>query len=223
MDVYRRSGIYGQNQIALPVISSFDDLLAQQFEDQNVIFLIGASTVYLLFSLFDDRATGHIEALTIYSGVMFASIMAALSDYVKERQYLKLADEANKETCVVYRGAYGMGIEIPVQEVVVGDIIEVRAGYRVPADCLLVEEMNMKVDQSMYWPDQTNVEKECSREIPFDDDGPEDQEKDNHKRNPDPFLLTGCKIMSGAGKALILSLGKNTHLARNRKKEDLVL
>lgn len=125
-------------------------MLAQQFEDSNTVFLIGASTVYLIFSLFESEVMGHIEALTIYSGVMFAALCAALSDWIKERQYLKLADEANKERCVVYRGAYGMGVEIPVQDIVVGDIIEIKQGYRVPADCILVEEMNITVDQSQY-------------------------------------------------------------------------
>jgi magnesium-transporting ATPase (P-type) len=30
---------------------------------------------------------------------------------------------------------------------VVGDVIEVNAGDRVPADCLMIEEMNVLVDQ----------------------------------------------------------------------------
>ena len=183
-DVRRREGIYGKNHIALPVTTSFSDLLAQQFEDDSTVFLIGASTVYLMFTLFDGQALGYIEALTIYSGVMFAALCAALSDWIKERQYLKLADEANKETCVVYRGAYGMGVEIPVQEIVVGDIIEVKQGYRVPADCILVEEMNIKVDQSQYDKSQTCVEKECSRENAEDSDNADENymgEPDNHK------------------------------------------
>jgi len=32
----------------------------------------------------------------------------------------------------------------------------------VPADCILIEEMNIKVDQSMYFPGEVSVEKEQS-------------------------------------------------------------
>lgn len=47
----------------------------------------------------------------------------------------------------VYRGQYGAVKSIKINELVVGDIIEVKPGDRVPADCLLLEEMNMTVDQ----------------------------------------------------------------------------
>jgi len=47
----------------------------------------------------------------------------------------------------VLRGQYGSVKSIPIKELVVGDIVELLPGDRVPADCLLIEEMNMTVDQ----------------------------------------------------------------------------
>ena len=41
----------------------------------------------------------------------------------------------------------------------VGDIVLLQAGDLVPADCILVEEMDMFVDQSLIIPDETYVEK----------------------------------------------------------------
>jgi len=69
--------------------------------------------------------------------------------------------------------------------VVVGDIVDLKQGDRVPADCILVEEMNIKVDQSMYFPGQVRVEKEESRRYRSQDG----RIVDNHKDHPDPFLL----------------------------------
>ena len=51
--------------------------------------------------------------------------------------------------------------------------------------------------------------------------GPYDEEPDNHSSNPDPFLLTDSKIMTGQGKAIICAVGDHTLLARLRSKEDL--
>ena len=57
-----------------------------------------------------------------------------------------LLKEVNKQLVIVYRGQYGTTKAIPIKELVVGDIIEVNAGDRIPADCLLIEEMNIRVD-----------------------------------------------------------------------------
>ena len=75
--------------------------------------------------------------------------------------------------------------------------------------------MNISVDESMYDPRCAYVYKEISQ---FDKDG-----NDNHSENPDPFLLAGSKIMNGAGKAIVCSVGENTRFYRTIEKEDLRL
>lgn len=51
-DIERRIKQFGGHQIALPKIQSFFTLLARQFEDTNVIFLIWSATIYLVFTMF---------------------------------------------------------------------------------------------------------------------------------------------------------------------------
>lgn len=92
----------------------------------------------------------------------------------------------------MYRGN-GDPRYVKVKDVVVGDLIQVTAGNRVPADCILVEEMNMEVDQSMIMPNlpnPTKVQKSLSRQS-------EDGSSDNHcsKINPDPFLFAESKVL----------------------------
>lgn len=83
------------------------NLLSRNFEDTNVIFLIWSATIYLLFSMFSVSETAYIESLTIYVGLLFAALITAACDYVKERQYLMLKDEINNDDITVYRGAHG--------------------------------------------------------------------------------------------------------------------
>jgi Ca2+ transporting ATPase len=52
IDIERRHKIFGKHSIALPRIETLFNLLARNFEDDNVIFLIWAATIYLLFSVF---------------------------------------------------------------------------------------------------------------------------------------------------------------------------
>jgi hypothetical protein len=70
-------------------------LLSRNFEDTNVKFLTWAATLYLAISLFGSGRSVYIESLTIYSGLVFASLISALCDWIKERQYLVLKDEIN--------------------------------------------------------------------------------------------------------------------------------
>lgn len=87
-----------------------------------------------------------MECFSIFAGLLFAAIITAICDYKKESQILLLNDEINNAEVTVYRGSFGNTIDIPVRELVVGDIVDIKQGDRVPADCLLVEEMNITVD-----------------------------------------------------------------------------
>lgn len=88
-----------------------------------------------------------MESLTIYAGAVLATSIAAWAEHKQERQFLKIKDEVNNTRVTVFRGQYGTESEILVKDLVVGDIISVQQGDIVPADCLLIEEMNISVDE----------------------------------------------------------------------------
>jgi magnesium-transporting ATPase (P-type) len=81
---------------------------------------------------------------------------------------------------------------------VVGDIILVEAGNRIPADCILIEGNDITVDEA-YYNDKKEVivKKSLSTE-------------DNHRDNPDPFLLSKSLVMTGSGRAIVCAVGKHT-------------
>ena len=220
----RRQRLFGKNRIALPSITPFHELMANQFEDDNVIKLILAATFYLAFSVLGGLGTvGYMESLTIYSGVFFASFVAALCDWIKERQFLKIKDEINNAQVIVYRGQFGTVNSISVRDLVVGDIIDIQQGDRVPADCVLIEETNITVDQSIYDPKDSNIEKECSYYYPDQEDK---KMMDNHAwaRNregkleptPDPFLLSASMIMTAN---MTVNIPINRHVNTNVNKQ----
>jgi Ca2+-transporting ATPase len=87
--------------------------------------LIYAATVYLFLATFSTDSTAYLEVLTIYVGVLFATVVSAIADWVKEKQYLKIKDEVNNATVIVFRGQYGTSNSVPVRDIVVGDVIDV--------------------------------------------------------------------------------------------------
>jgi Ca2+-transporting ATPase len=204
------------------------NLLARNFEDSNVIFLIWTATIYLMFSIFSRSDTAYVQSLTIYTGLLLCALISAFCDWIKERQYLKLKDEVNNQTVTVYRGAFGTTQQVLVREIVVGDIIELQQGDRVPADCIILDEMNISVDERMYASNKRRpVEEEdgmkftSKEESAITIDKETGEASDNHISNPDPFLYTDSKVMNGAGKAIVCAVGDSTLLAKMRKPEDL--
>ena len=71
----------------------------------------------------------------------------------------------------------------------------------------------------MYHAGEDKVAKEQSQVFAYNPVG----EPDNHKQNPDAFLLSNTKIMTGQGKAIVCQVGENTVLAKKRKPGDLVI
>lgn len=209
-DLARRRRYFGKHFVAMPQLESFWWVkLPRQYEDTNVVSLIWAATLYLGFSIFSDNSMAYVETLMIYFGIFFAAFIQAICEYQKDAQWLSLKNEINNQEITVYRGN-GDPRTVKVRDVVVGDLIQVSAGNRVPADCILVEEMNMTVDQSMIMPtEETNTPKSLS--VLYEDG------VDNHEHNPDPFLFADSKVLTGSGKAIVCAVGLKTKMSRSKK------
>jgi len=180
--------------------------------------LIVVATIHLLISLFLGDPNSFTYCLTIFSGVFFAAYLTASYEYLKQKQFLSLKDQINKEEVQVYRGHSGTARTIPVTNLVVGDVIQIYQGDRVPADCILIEEMNITANETLYDKSKGDVAKEISEggDIKERKNRLIGSETDNHSQNPDPFLLSGSLVLTGQGKALVCSVGDNTLLARSR-------
>lgn len=115
---------------------------------------------------------------------------------------MKLHDAIRNEEVNVVRGQYGLSQTQKVNEVVVGDIVLIETGMRIPTDCILIEGIDITVDESLYHEGrETIIKKQVGT-------------GDNHRDNPDPFLLARSLVMSGKGKAVVCCVGKYTQLAR---------
>jgi len=83
----------------------------------------------------------------------------------------------------------------------------------IPADAIMIQEMNVTVDESLYGITDYVAKQTSQRFVA------QGAETDNHKDNPDNCLLTGTAIMTGGGRAIVCAVGDNTLLARRRNKE----
>lgn len=74
---------------------------------------------------------------------------------------------------------------------------------RVPADCVLLDGQDITVDESIYNEDRELIAaKSVSRG------------EEQHRENPDPFLLSRSLVLSGSGRAVVCAVGDHTRYAQ---------
>jgi P-type Ca2+ transporter type 2C len=93
-------------------------------------------------------------------------------------------------------------MQVFIHELVVGDIILIETGMRLPADCILLDGMDITADETMYNEGRTLINK---KDI--------SKGEDHHRDNPDPFLLTNSLILTGSGRAVVAAVGNHTRFS----------
>lgn len=130
--------------------------------------------------------------------VAFVSVFTASNEYLKAKQFLKLNDEVKNEEISVYRGQYGLSQNVKSHDIVVGDVILIEAGMKIPADCIMIDGIDVYANEAIYNEErETIIRKNVST-------------GKNHRENPDPFLLSQSLITAGAGRAVVCAVGKRT-------------
>ena len=141
------------------------------------------------------------------------AIVSALIKFVQEYSTYKFNKKLEQNiftTTTVLRNKKAK--EIRIENVVIGDIIELNAGAIIPADVRIIESKDLFLNQSVFTGESVLVEKTTeSREA-----------KEIFSINN--ICLMGSSVVSGSAKAVVVETGFNTYLGRmsknlNNKKE----
>lgn len=134
--------------------------ILEGFKDPMIMILLVALAVQVV--LFFLHQAEWFEPVGILIAILIANGVASVSESKQEGKASALkAEEESKEMAKVLRD--GALVEIHVSEVVVGDIVYLQAGDKIPADGLVIEGA-IKVDQAAL-----NGETEEAEKIPQPD------------------------------------------------------
>lgn len=184
-DLHSRKEKYGSNTKRLPKIRTLCELILENFEDKILQILLLAALVSLIIGIINDGlAHGWVEGTSIFIAIIIIVSVTAGNNYIKEKQFQKLVAKAQEDFVAVFRGQDGNSDTLPSPELVVGDVIEITQGMRVPADCVLISGTDIAADESAM-----TGEPEASEKAAVDEN--------NYKSNPNPFLLAKTLIESG--------------------------
>ncbi len=145
---------YGSNELSKVKKDSFFRILINTLGDPIIKILLIALAIktIFLFKNFD-----WYETIGIVIAILLASFISTISEYGSEKSFEKLQDEVSKINCKVFRN--GEKIEIPINDVVVNDIVSLEVGDKIPADGIVVKG-KISVDESSLNGETKEVYKE---------------------------------------------------------------
>lgn len=150
--------LYGDNKLTQIPPDPLWKKILEGFKDPMIMILLVALVVQVV--LFFLGQAEWFEPVGILIAILIANGVASVSESKQEGKASALkAEEEAKETAKVLRD--GKLEEIHVSEVVVGDIVYLQAGDKIPADGIVVEG-ELKVDQASL-----NGETEEADKIPY--------------------------------------------------------
>ncbi|MCZ7361970.1 MAG: cation-transporting P-type ATPase, partial [Candidatus Methanoperedens sp.] len=137
-DVNKRLSESGFNELPEKKRISPIRIFLSQFKNYLILILIGAAII--------SAFTGEtINAYVILFIILFISVLGFIQEYRAERAMEALKKMVAYEARVLRDKKVK---KIPTRELVPGDIIQIEAGDRIPADARLVEAINLETNES---------------------------------------------------------------------------
>ncbi|TRY66349.1 hypothetical protein DNTS_024338, partial [Danionella cerebrum] len=207
-DIEKRKTEFGQNFIPPKKPKTFLQLVWEALQDVTLIILEVAAIVSLGLSFYQppdahgtdcgkaaggaedegEAEAGWIEGAAILLSVICVVLVTAFNDWSKEKQFRGLQSRIEQEQkFTVVRG--GQVIPIPVAEIVVGDVAQIKYGDLLPADGVLIQGNDLKIDESSLTGESDHVKKSMDK---------------------DAMLLSGTHVMEGSGKMVVTAVGVNS-------------
>lgn len=181
---------YGSNNISGKNKNTFFNLFIETLGDPIIKILLIALAIKTIF-LFQDF--DYFETIGIVLAVLVASLISAVSEYGSNKAFKRMQEESSKINVRVRRNSNIT--EVPIDEIVVSDIIILSSGDRVAADGIIVKG-KLSVDESSL----NGEAKEVYKEFTSDINNPLEKNK----------VYRGTTIYDGNAEVLITKVGMNT-------------
>lgn len=141
---------YGKNTLGVKKRATALKMFAGQFKDTMVMILLAATVISVVMNEVWD-------ALTILIIVVLNAVLGFVQEYRTEKT-LEAIKAIAAPTAKVRRD--GRLAVIPAEDIVPGDVLELEAGDKVPADCRVLSSMALECDESVLTGESFPVSKQ---------------------------------------------------------------
>lgn len=184
---------YGENKINRKRKDSPFKLLWRQINNPLIWVLLGSSAVATIVGKITD-------GLVVLAVVIINTIIGFIQEFKAGRAIEALSDMIPENATVLRDGKNSL---IPVSEIVPGDIVQLAAGDRVPADMRIINQKNLLIEEAALTGESLPVQKSV-----------EPVEKDAVLGDRKCMVYGGTLVSAGTATAVVVATGMQTELGK---------
>jgi Ca2+-transporting ATPase len=195
-EVKKRVLKYGLNKLPEIKPDSALKIFFRQFQSPLIFILLIATAIVFLM----DELT---EGLVILAVLLFNAIIGTIQEGKSQKIFIALKNFTKTNASVIREGQEHV---ISDEEVVLGDVIMVREGEKIPADARIIESKSLQIDETAFTGESSPKFKTSALL--------EKTKKDKEIAIADQnnMIFKGTSVISGHGKALVVKTGSNTFI-----------
>lgn len=192
-EVNKRRQKYGLNELKRKNKDGILKVLWRQINNPLIWVLIGSSTL--------ATALGKItDGMVVLAVVVVNSIIGFIQEYKAGKAIEALSNMVPENAMVIRNGNI---ITIPVSEIVPGDIVQVAAGDRIPADMRIIQQKNLQVEEAALTGESVPSQKTTEAVTP-----------DAVIGDRKCMVFSGTLVVSGTATAVVVKTGMDTELGK---------
>jgi len=174
------------NELPTAKSKNIGQIALEVFKEPMFVLLLVCSTIYLFLG-------DYTEGIMLSASILII-IFITFYQYQKTERAIESLRQLSSPKATVIRN--GQTVKIPGREIVIGDIVLIHEGDRIPADGILMEGTNLAVDESML----------TGESIPV--------LKDAKATEGNAKLFSGTLVVQGSGKLEVNAIGIHTEFGK---------
>jgi P-type Ca2+ transporter type 2C len=182
---------YGFNEIKEIGKISPIQILIRQIKSNFIIYLL---LIAMILSFFVGKS---ITAYVILAVILAVILTGFFQEYKAEKAIEKLKEMVMPISIVIREGVQK---EILTKEIVSGDILILRTGEKIPADCIILSDKNLLVNEAVLTGESDEISKSTT--------------KDLNNPSKENLLFAGSFIVDGKCIAKVIHTGMDTKFGK---------
>ena len=202
--VQKNRELFGSNEPEKQKSTGFLKKFFLQFKNIMIIILLISAVISCVTAILENETENLFEGLLIFAIVIINAIVGVIQEQKAENALLALKKRTTP-FAKVYRD--GKLQKISIEEVVVGDIISLKAGDFIPADIRIISSNKFKCDESSLTGESDDTEK-FSKTI---------KTKSTPLSSQNNICFSGTMAKSGSATGVVIAVGSKTEFGKIAK------
>ena len=194
---------YGLNEIRGAKPKKWYHYLKESLFTPFNCILLGVVLILFYTDVYLAEVPSYANIIVILVLVTASTLLEFFEEFRSNKAAEKLKELVATNVLVIRDGKE---IQIPIKEIVLGDVVVLSAGSMIPADLRIIEAKDLYVGQSSLTGESDAVRKNVNSEISID-------ELDNIS-DLDTICFMGTNVISGSAKGVVIKTADSTYFGK---------